>query len=183
MFVAFKPSKDADPVELFATLLTVPRPSATFTWRGWTLQARALSSLELSPIARDTNTRQQSLLIATLRMDGEPVFQSLDEFSSFYGNDLDTLHDLASAALDRVSPTYAFSQVSAWHEFLVEGLRNRREAWCTVHALGNSIDVTPLGTVVERPDRFFGVPLNQLVDAHWIAFRAARSLVTEASRE
>jgi hypothetical protein len=83
--------------------------------------------------------------------------------------------------LEAIGPTYAFSDARAWHRLLVRGARDPVNVHDAI-VLGGCVDVA-LGSMrrecASRPDRYYGLPMGELVDAHWMAFRAARAVVVE----
>jgi hypothetical protein len=38
----------------------------------------------------------------------------------------------------------------------------------------------PTGATIPRPDRYWGCPIVDLLDGHWMAFRAARAVYLDA---
>ncbi len=74
------------------------------------------------------------------------------------------------------SPSYRLSNVQSWRQRLIEGAELEshlavRLAYC---ADGDTVYGAP------RPDRFFGLPIGELTDGQWLAYRAARFAFVES---
>jgi hypothetical protein len=95
------------------------------------------------------------------------------------GAELAELARDAFAALAEVCPTYARSNTDRWSEVLRDGAGHPSNLLEAV-ALGSCVDVGPAGGGIPRPDRYWGVPLRELCDGHWLAFRAARDVLADA---
>lgn len=74
-----------------------------------------------------------------------------------------------------ISPLYGWSDWESWQKVLKEGAEDASNN-CQAMALGSSFEIT--GTkIVDRPDRYWGMPLREITDAKWMAYRAARDIV------
>lgn len=156
---------------------------------GVQLSVRALSSLELGVLtdeAQDVNDSERTSAVScgviahAIMANGQKVFADGSEVASVLSEpECDELAAHVFKALEVISPTYARSDSDAWHEVLKKGARAN---FSTAIALGGSVDFAigaATGRVVDRPDRYFGLPLAELVDAHWMVYRAARDFVND----
>ncbi len=101
------------------------------------------------------------------------AFASADEVGMLSGQELRTIAAEALGALATSGPTYAQSDWKAWQEVLSRGARHPANAGAAI-ALAGCADYGH-GAVTFRPDRYWGVPTSQLLDGHWMAYRAARA--------
>ncbi len=102
--------------------------------------------------------------------------------------DADAVIAATVRALRTVSPSLLRCNHDAWLAYLTLGAahpsnyaRAAALAGCTdgreeiVDARGK-----PVGSrVIQRPDRFFGVPIGDMTDGQWLAYRAARAATTK----
>jgi len=159
-----KPPTNVDPTELFLSLLVLPRPERDIPYRlpgaeDIPLRVRALSSTELRSIGSDGAALIRMALLPRLEAPGE-LFTEPE------------LQEVARAIWRALGPFPAFGHAdsSAWSPVLEKAARGTLEGY----ALSTCLDLDPMtGRSIERPDRYFGVPLSQLIDCHWIAYRAA----------
>lgn len=178
-FSLFRPPKNVTPAALFRGLLCTPRPERFLEYRipgleQFALSVRAVNRFEFEQ-AIASNDSVSHLTALSLFANGKRVFASVDSL----GEALDSraARDLGrhvQEALGVISPCYGFSDVKRWEKALTEGAGEPLNSW-SAYALGSSFDVDPSGAVHDRPDRFFGLPLGQLVDAQCFAYRAARA--------
>lgn len=118
---------------------------------------------------------------------GTPSFSSGAQVANLLTpGDAVALGDAVFAAQQRLFPAYIWSDAAAWSRALREGCVD----------IGNQCDATALGGctgvsfgfgknlihVTEEPERWFGVPQNQLLDCHWFAYRAAMAFRVETQR-
>lgn len=91
------------------------------------------------------------------------------------------LRRAVSGALDTISPMYGRADVNAWRATLVEGLKHPSNHVIR-RALGGAYDIAggARARIIERPERFFGMPQREMTDGHWILYRAARALFETA---
>mgnify|MGYP001571680355 FL=1 len=183
-----RPPAGITPARLFRSLLATPRAAVpvTLSFAGIVRGAfcvRALTSLEFCD-ARDRYPddelrarRMGPELVAMALCDeqGERVFDDCDAVGALDTEDARVLIDAVGAALGTISPLYSVSDSAAWHAALVEGARLHPHA---AIALGGSLSDAGR-RVCPRPDRYFGLPLGELTDGQWMAFRAAHAVYTE----
>jgi hypothetical protein len=94
------------------------------------------------------------------------------------------LQALASEALDalaRISPTYARSKWEAWHRRLELGAQHPSN-FHDAAAVASCVDMIPAGWgggggFTARPDRYWGLPVGELLDGHWMVWSAARAVI------
>jgi hypothetical protein len=128
------------------------------------------------------------LIHLALYENGRQVFASEDSVDQLDGDDFTAVSAAVMPALGVVSPVYGMSDTDAWRGVLVAGCKHASNMH-TAGVLGSCVSETSVskpagkGRVLhtlhrrERPDRFFGLPLGQLTDGHWLCFRAARRYV------
>lgn len=119
---------------------------------------------------------QRQILWRVLRLGDGPAFASPDEVGALDGAALASLVADVGAALWRIAPTYARSDVEAWARVLERGAAHPSNVADAV-ALASCVDMTPGGGVVPRLDRYWGCPVVELLDGHWMVWRAARTAV------
>jgi hypothetical protein len=157
-------------------LLQLPRPTIAIEHRvlgaeGIALGVRAVTSAEWG----EAEGNPVSISAIALLANGRPAFRSAAEILCLPAPEVDALVSAVGTALARVSPCKGLSNANAWQRVLLDGATHPLNL-LACHALGGSFDV--IGKfVMDRPDRFFGVPLHALVDAHWFAYHAAKAHV------
>ncbi len=178
-----------EPAErIFRTLLArhPERPIATRV-AGVGLSVRAISSREeweaLDASQREEaeelrdSVLQREILFRVLRVGAGPAFSSIDEVGLLSDGVCEQLLRDVSAVLAIIGPTYARSDVDAWMRVLERGAEaNAYEAI----ALASCVDVTMgygVRSVTPRPDRYWGCAVGELLDGHWMAYRAARTVM------
>lgn len=168
-----------DPYILFRQCLTLPRPSIEIVspWPAYPLRVQALSSSELEDL-----TDRALVRFAVIGADGSPAFDDrlLDRL---FPRELEALSWAVRGALERF-PCLGLSDLSRWRRILREGAQDPRNQ-VAAHALGSSFELTGSGEAVrmiDRPDRFFGVPTRELIDCHWLAYWAARNNYLEETK-
>ena len=196
---AAEPPRHIAPAKLFRLLLRRPRPSIEIAHRfagaeHVRLYVRALRSCDIGDAydaaehmpaeVQGSRTMLELVARALVTETSAPVFSCgleladlLDEREA-HSLSLDVYH-----ALGCIGPTYARSDAASWHRALVTGARdavNLHDAY----VLGRCVD-TALGAglkqITHRPDRYFGCAMADMTDGQWMAFRAARSVVEDAS--
>lgn len=197
---ASEPPSHIAPAKLFRLLLQRPRARVALAYRfagaeHVRLFVRALRSGELGeafdaadhlPIELQGSRAMLELVARALVLEGgERVFvDGLAVAELLEGREADRLALEVCQALAWISPTYARSDTAAWHRVLVTGARDGANLH-DAYTLGRCVDVA-LGSgfkqVTHRPDRYFGGAIADITDGQWMAFRAARSLVEEASK-
>lgn len=133
----------------------------------------ALSSRELAELEHDV-----AILAACLTSrDGLPAVPNARWLESHLtSTGLARLSKQATEALQAIGPVWAAVDLGAWTATLKLGAQHPAN-YLDAYALGGCIDLVGSGEgtkLLPRPDRFFGVPMSQLVDGHWLAYRAAR---------
>jgi hypothetical protein len=149
----------------------LPRPSVAITspFPGFELRCQAVTTSELGTSAE---------LIAASVIDGKGTrLLNRSSIGKLSPREFDLLWMSVRAALTTAFPSLGLTDLAAWRPVLSQGANDPSNLVLT-HALGGCVDFG-FGGISERPDRFFGVPLNQLVDAHWLAFWAAREAFTK----
>lgn len=119
----------------------------------------------------------RGLIALTLYADAEPAFTSSEDVGALSSDEVSELGAAVLTTLDRFAPSYLRSNVKTWLAKLEEGARhptNLREAY----ALASCLDDGPHWTVA-RPDRYWGLRPNQLLDHNWMVYRAAREATKE----
>lgn len=89
-----------------------------------------------------------------------------------------TIEREAALALDEMCPTFGRSDVAAWEDALAIGLRSQLVIRAQLVA---SFDVL-IGkkpVFLQRPDRFFGKPLCEVLDGHLMVFAAVRDYLNK----
>jgi hypothetical protein len=98
--------------------------------------------------------------------DGETLASLLDDV------EIGRLCRSVTDALDIIGPWIPYSSHGDWVERLAIGAMHPTNI-IRAQALSSSID-SGFTHTVPRPDRFFGVPLDDVTEGQWMAFRAAR---------
>ena len=104
-----------------------------------------------------------------------PAGRPFPSSAAMRGLDEHELAQLTRAAYDAladIAPTCARSNGKVWREQLLLGAKHDSNI-SEAGALATCVDLTPEKSV-PRPDRYWGVPLIQLLDGHWMAYQAAR---------
>lgn len=176
------PPPDVSPPRLFRLLVARPRPEQPIAFRFAGVEHAPL--VVRAPLACEVNAALDvapsdaaaaALVAVSLYADGARLFGSAADVLDLPDVELPALTRDVLSALARIAPMYGRCNEPAWHEALVRGSQHpsNRTAW---RALAGSVDIV-LGAkrpiYVERPDRYFGVPLADLTDGQWMAFRAA----------
>ena len=177
--IARTPPRDVAPGLLFRRLLETPRPVIGVDHRidGFEdvpLSVVGISSRELADLTDGAGRHVPPRLLSFVLRAGKEALSGAD-LLMLPASSYDALGAACMAALG-LCPLYVLSDVDAWTDVLREGAKSP-SVFADAIALGGSIDVAPTGHVIDRPDRFFGVPFSQLLDGHWMAFRAAGKIV------
>ena len=180
-----QPPADIPPERLFRFLLTTPRPIAPVVWRprgaeNVVLYCRALTVLE-EAVAADAATglppgawRSRflcGLVASAVWSGGEPAFSSADGVARLPSTEADALCAEVDATLARISPSYTRTGLAEWMAALKKGAEHGSN-FSLLHALAHN----------DCPSKFFGMPLKDLTDGHWMCFRAAHRVI-EARRK
>jgi hypothetical protein len=182
---------------LFRSLIAVPRPRTPLAFRVTCaahipLHVRALKSLEYSEVieAADlveieqltTSELTAGLVSACVYTPRGRAFGSAREVLGLGGEELAALGLEVLEAIHRVSPVYQRTDADAWRMALKEGAQHRS---CFFEALSmyRSCDRVGMNAVAfERPDRYYGLPVRELVDGQLMAYSAAVELVSSIVR-
>lgn len=192
------PPADIKPPELFRSLLRLPRPIAPIQFQFTGLEhpkltVWALSAIEVaetldaaSGLTGEAHTDAVlcGLTARALRANGKQVFRSSDDVQQLPDTEMQSLVAEVANTLSRISPSYRVSHVGLWREALVEGARDTAHA-SLVRGLGGAYDIAggiDKPRIIERPERYFGVPTRELLDGHWMAYHAARAVYEERTK-
>jgi hypothetical protein len=188
------PPKDDPPARLFRSLLAL-RPERPIACRiqgaeDVALRVRALSGREraaiedgaaMGPAMLRDKAFLRGLVAAALWTHDGPAFSSPDAAGMLSEAELLTLGNHVGDALAVCSPSYAapVSDVRDWERVLEEGARgNLHEAVVLFGCVDGGYSA-----VIPRPDRYWGVPIGDLLDGHWMVFRAARAAVEKLRKK
>ncbi len=185
------PPRDVAPEMLWRSLLPL-QPEQALRYRfdvapGLRLLVRALPGLffaqasdEAAAVARDDSSPLRRVIAECLHSrSGGRVFASEDEVAELYQPELAALATAVLEALDIICPRSGRSDRKAWEDRLLEGARHPSNTML-VSALSGCADplITPKGVHwMPHPERYWGVPVCQLLDGHWLAFEAAMAAV------
>lgn len=182
------PPPDVTAEQLFA-LLVDPAPRAPLAYRlplpdgeDVPLEVRPLPALEMgaalataalvtAPELRGSRYTRELTSRCLWTPEGR-AFGSADEVGVLDPLELRELADQVLDALATIGPTYARSDWQAWQEILTRGAKEPTNR-STAISLAGCADYGH-GAVVFRPEWFWGVPRCQLLDGHWMVYRAAR---------
>lgn len=186
------------PARLYRMLLQRPRATAPIVYRirgaeDIPLRVRALSSLDEAAILDAAEgedglggSRAASELLARALLTSEgSAFASASDVDALEPSEVVSLSRAVRAALDVISPTYARHDHVAWARALKKGATAPGN-WAATLALGGCMDHAfgfGSGRCVERPDRYFGVPLADLTDGQWMVYRAAVEAFEESRKK
>jgi hypothetical protein len=187
------------PAELLFAALVDPSPSAPIAYRiagleDVPLTVRALSpgayaaarwaseglagAAGLAPEVRRRRYAREVLARCLYQGEGpaedqERAFASAADVGALSAVELADLASAALAVLRTINPTYARSDWQAWTSRLELGAKHAENASLAI-ALAGCADYGH-GAVVYRPEWHWGIPRGQLLDGHWMAYRAARA--------
>lgn len=118
----------------------------------------------------------QSLITAN----GKPVFGSIESvLDSISMDEIALLDDAVTNALSIVSPIVGLSEYGAWHTALCDGAKDPSNVWAA-HAIGDAyilVDGPHINPrIIDRPEDYWGISRRELIDCHWLAYRAARAV-------
>ena len=146
------------------------------------LQVRGLSLLEAQE-ARDEADDETAAIVAHCVLDahGARVFRSADEVLDLPEGESVALKSAALGVLDAFCPLPGRSDLVAWRETVAKGARDPSNV-TIVGLLGAAYEIAggiSKPRFIDRPERYFGVPLRDLSYAQLLAFRVARSIHEE----
>lgn len=127
------------------------------------------------------------LCLALRERDGSQVFGSDIEAGALDELDAVALVNAVEEALAICGPTRLTSLRNDWHVALCEGARHPAN-WQDAYALGGCYDISfGFGKgafhVTDHPEWWFGVPQREMIDGHWMAYRAAVAVRVEADKQ
>jgi hypothetical protein len=178
---------------LFRLMLETPGPTLQLQLRLpglGPLHVRAISSSRIAqaidygrtlPRGLEDSGASAAVIAASLYHEGGRVFACGDEVLDLPDTTFNAIASAVVSAMDSICPTYGRCDPNAWHRKLCEGAKDASNAVPT-RALGGCYDVIVAGKasrVLEHPDRFFGMPLRDMLDGHWMAYGAARAVIEE----
>lgn len=189
------PPKDVPPERLFRQLLAFPRPVVPISFRFVGIQHPPLTVCALRADEANeafdaasgrsgeayTEAALCGLAARSLRANGVRVFQSLEDVMSIPSTEFAELMSAFADVFFAISPLFRHSNAAAWHEKLLAGAK-AVESLTAVKALGTAYDLAggiDKPRIIPRPDRYFGAPTRELLDGHWMAYRAARAVYEE----
>jgi hypothetical protein len=187
-----KPPGDVPPARLFRALLQ-RHPERALRYRipgaeAYPLRVRAVRAAEIGllldaaeeGVEELRGSRVSTGLLAHCLWTGTaPAFGHADELGALSSPVVGDLWDEAVRALGAISPTYNLSEYGAWGSALEEGARaggNLHDAF----TLAGCVDVS-MGSVTPRPERYWGCSPAELLDGHWMIFRASRAVYLAAT--
>ncbi len=172
------PPAGVDPADLFLTLLEW-RPERAIRYRlpelpDVVLGVRAVSAADYE---RALRAGPSALLAACLTADGELAFSAAD--AAYLDAEAErALLAETIATLDAICPLYRRIDSAAWDAVLRRGAQ---AVPGVARGFVSSVDILPTGSKEplkrEHPERYWGRPPCELLDGHWLAFRAASDLI------
>lgn len=183
------PPKDIPPERLFR-LLTNPRPVVAISHRvpgaeNVKLSVRSLSAREWSEsfdvdseIELVRNGRSCAEVISrALLADNNLAFRTADQVQELPEDSLLPLYAAVIDALDRMGPPRWRRDEGSWLKKVREGAMHVSNA-TDLFAIGTSYDVGG-STILDRPERYYGISVRDLTDGHWLAYRVCRDVLLE----
>jgi hypothetical protein len=176
------PPTGVAPEVLFRSLLG-RSPSAPlsfkFSFQHSELVATALPALDVaSCFDAAPEVALPSLMARSLRADGLLAFHGPDEILELTEAKYETLAKEFLGVFIRICPVVSRCDAKAWLDVLEKGAsHNSNEVASSL--LGTSYECFNDSRnirIVDRPDLYFGVPKQELLDGHWLCYRAARRL-------
>ena len=155
------------------------------------LFARALSAPEMAWVSEGAaggESWSKRLLCLALRQEnGASVFADESEAGAMDELDAVALVNAVEQALSICGPTRLTAERNEWHVALCEGARHPAN-WQDAYALGGCYDISfGFGKgaihVTDHPECWFGVPQREMLDGHWMAYRAAVAVRVEADKQ
>lgn len=149
----------------------------------WVTLHRAIAS---SFGAERTNALNALLMRTVVDVDCRYAFDSSAVLLDLYEYEVDRLAESAYRGLSIVSPTYAACDVERWIEYLKAGCLDPAN-WNDLFSLAGCHSVSfgmGKGAVQVRhePEAFFGFPRREMLDCHWLAYRAASRAQSDLNR-
>ena len=179
------PPKSIRPERLFRLLLRLPRPRLPLEFRfnqsSEPIYAQAVSGAELEELATSEAYEYQTLSKVLVDVNDRPLFTSTQLQECLTPEEFRRLRNQARLALDIISPTLLSADWKAWQDYLMEGAKHPSN-FLQATALGGCYSTVSIGEsirIIRTPERFFGVPLSQLIDSHWLVYMTCRNLTEE----
>lgn len=151
---------------------------------GVALEVRALRPLEeaaaydavtaLEPEEARPRALVAEVVAAALWTPKGRAFKNGEGVGALHEAEADELAAAVLSSLDVISPSYRTADAGAWAARLLEGAKTPSNMSVAL-ALGGCVEVGYRAT--PRPDLYFGLPLRELTDGQWMAYRAARKFV------
>lgn len=158
-------------------------PSAILVVRAVTslafLQARdRAEEADIPPEARAKRLMRE-VLAEVLWTGGRRAFANGAEVGALMAREGNDLGLAVLDAIDTICPTFERSDVDAWISALKKGAEHPTNR-VVAASLGGSVDIILSGNgkpiYFGRPERYFGLPTQDLLDGHLMAFAAARQV-------
>jgi hypothetical protein len=172
------PPTSIDSVQLFR-LLSEPHPS-------WPIEFRFKAAPDVALEARAVHRRSWRqaeasrswlpVVVASLYSGGSPVFSGVTDAGMLEQAEFASLADGVLSALSIVGPVSGQIDWPAWERVVCDGARRCGYESEQV-AMSSDVAVGFAGLVRSpRPDRYWGVPLSELLDGHWLTYWACRKV-------
>lgn len=178
-----RPPADIAPAKLFRLLCATPRPMVALRVRFRFASDQQLFCRALHPREwlewEDTDDDLETVVITNALCDekGQPL---LGRESVFLLTDAEreTVFVECIDALNRIGPSYQRPpsircDIDAWQSALERGA----EANPSITLSLGTIFEGGVDRLVSVPERYFNVPRAELLDGHWMAYRAAREVI------
>lgn len=153
------------------------------------LFARALSAPEtawVSEAASIGSGWSKRLLSLSLRLEDGSAALSVDDAGEIEEFEAARLISDVQAALEVCGPVRGAIDRNAWHVALCAGAKHSAN-WTAAYALGGCNDLSFSGGkyvhVTDHPEWWYGVPQREMLDCHWMAYRAAVAVRIEADKQ
>lgn len=177
MRTLLKPPADVEPRTLFE-LLSERRPTwpieARFTdAQEVKLYARALTPCEWAHARRDL----KAALLYGLCTDAGQVFETVSDVGELRSQEAKRLLDAVIAGHAVCAPTYGRIDIAAWE---VQLQRGAEQSGSIAKQWDDCVDVlVGQGRVayIDRPERFWGVPVAEVLDGHKMVQAVCRKLL------
>jgi len=183
-----QPPQHLSPERLFRLLNRAPRPRLPVSLPfpgivrpGCPTFVYGLTSIEIEEAFDESDSEakvirdsivQARLIVLSLHEGDIPVFGSLGEIMDLHTVDFNLLASAVVQPLLDVSPTFGRIDSEAWIETLAIGAEHISNVQQAV-----SLAQCKNGwTGAPEPDRYYGLPQQQLTDGHWLCVMAAMKL-------
>jgi len=183
--------------KLFRKLLELPRPTWPLKFRvegvpHIRLHVRAIKSIQAADVNdglleiehREVRQYEGAARVISLCVytDKGRAFTSPDQALRLSESELDQLGSEITVALQHCSPTFRRSDAQSWELALKEGAQHMSNFYESM-SMYRSCDRAGMdANLVERPERYFGVPMCELTDGHLMVFSAAIATIKDGIR-